>query len=228
GRDDPRAPDVWTFALAGPAKVTLNIDGDGMAASLQAGSAQAESSQTGAADSGAPPLGRLVAGTKLTIDLPAGQYRVAASSLGRNDRLAYTIALHSEELQPDAPRRVTLPADVPFAVAAARVVTLTSFGRVPLRAELRDAAGHVLARAAGRTDDWNIAVSRSLPAGSYRLTLAPLAPAGTPATAPSGEDASNDTGDQRDDSGMAAGQDSDNAGQNQEGASQSGAGQDDN
>jgi hypothetical protein len=171
GRDDPRTPDVWTFALAGPAKVTLNIDGDGMAASLQA-----ESAQTGAADSGAPPLGRLVAGTKLTIDLGAGKYRVAASSLGRNDRLAYTITLHSEELQPDVPRRVTLPADVPFAVAAARVVTLTSFGLVPLRAELRNAAGHVLARTAGRTDDWNFALSRFLPAGRYRLALAPLRP----------------------------------------------------
>jgi uncharacterized protein len=171
GRDDPRTPDVWTFALAGPAKVTLNIDGDGMAASLQT-----ESPNEAAADSGAPPLGRLVAGTKLTIDLAAGQYRVAASSLGRNDRLAYTITLHSEELQPDAPRRVTLPADVPFAVAAARVVTLTSFGLVPLRAELRNAAGHVLARAVGRTDDWNVALSSFLPAGRYRVALAALRP----------------------------------------------------
>src|SRR6202044_3657165 len=91
-------------------------------------------------------------------------------------RLAYTISLHSDELQPDTPRRVTLPVEVPFAVAAARVVTLTSFGRVPLRAELRDDAGHVLARAAGRTDDWNIALSRFLPAGRYRLALAPLVP----------------------------------------------------
>jgi uncharacterized protein len=186
GRDDPRAPDIWTFGLAGPAKVTLNIDGDGMAASLladpsqaeppQAGSPQAGSLPAGAAKPGAPPLGRLLAGTKLVIDLPAGRYRVAASSLGRNDRLAYTITLHSDELQPDTPRRVTLPAEVPFAVAAARVVSLTSFGGVPLRAELRDAAGHVLARAAGRTDDWNIALSRFLPAGRYRLALAPLLP----------------------------------------------------
>ena len=172
GRDDPRTPDVWTFALVGPAKVALNIDGDGMAASLQA-----ESPEGGAGvNPSAPPLGRLVAGTKLTIDLAAGKYRVAVSSLGRNDRLTYSITLHSEELQPDAPRRVTLPADVPFAVAAARVVTLTSFGRVPLRAELRDAAGQVLARAAGRTDDWNIALSRFLPAGHYRLALASLRP----------------------------------------------------
>jgi hypothetical protein len=170
GRDDARTPDVWTFVLAGPAKVTLDIDGDGMAASLQAGSPEA------AADPTAAALGRLVAGTKLTIDLPAGQYHVAASSLGRNDRLAYTITLHSDELQPNTPRRVTLPAEVPFAVAAARVVSLTSFGRVPLRAELRDDAGHVLARAAGRTDDWNIAVSRLLRAGRYRLALMPLRP----------------------------------------------------
>ncbi len=168
GRDDPRTPDTWTFALAGPAKVTMSIDGDGMAAALQAE----------AADPAAPPLGRLRARTPLTVDLAAGRYRVIASSLGRNDRLAYTISLRSTELQPDTPRSVTLPADLPFAVAEARVMTLTSFGTVPLRAELRDAAGQVLARAAGRTDDWNIALSRFLPTGRYRLVLAQLAPPG--------------------------------------------------
>jgi len=47
--------------------------------------------------------------------------------------------------------------EVPIAIAADRVVTLTSFGIVPLRAELRDDAGRVLERASGRTDDWNIA-----------------------------------------------------------------------
>ena len=190
GRDDPRTPDIWTFALAGPAKVTLDIDGDGMAASVQAGSAEA-----GAAKPDAPVFGRLVAGTNLTVELPAGQYRVAATSLGRNDRLAYTITLHSGELQPDAPRRMTLPAEVPFAVAVGRVVSLTSFGRVPLRTELRDDAGHVLARAAGRTDDWNIAVSRFVPAGRYLLALTALRPPAGRATSDSaeGQDSASDS-----------------------------------
>jgi hypothetical protein len=182
GRDDPRTPDAWTFALAGPAKVTLRIDGDGMAASLLAASADAGS-----------PLGRLVAGTPLVIELAAGQYRVAASALGRNDRLAYSISLHSDELQPDTPRSVALPTEQAFAIATPRVVTVTSFGGVPLRAELRDAAGQVVARAVGRTDDWNIALSRFLPAGRYRLALAPLlSPAGR-ATSDADHDA-QDTG----------------------------------
>jgi hypothetical protein len=166
-RDDPRAPDLWTFALAGPASVTLTLDGDGMGAALEAEGSDAA-------------LGRVVAGTPLKLDLQQGKYRVAASALGRNDRLDYTITLHSEELQPGAPRQLTLPADVPFAIAAPRVVSLTTFGKTPLRAELRDADGHTLARAAGRTDDWNIALSQRLPAGRYRLTLTSLAPPGTP------------------------------------------------
>jgi len=181
-RDDPRIPDTWTFILAGPAKVTMSIAGDGMAASLQ----------SGAADPGAPPLGRLLAGSPLISDLPAGQYRVAASALGRNDRLAYTITLHSDELQPGAPRSVTLPTEQSIAIAEARVVTLTSFGRAPLRAELRDDAGRVLARSAGRTDDWNIALSRFLPAGRYRLALSPLVPPAGRALANSAEDTGND------------------------------------
>ena len=208
GRNDPRTPDTWGFALAGPANVSLTVDGDGMGATLQAASA----------DPAKPPLGRLIAGTPLKIALPVGEYRVEARSLGRNDRLAYTISLHSEELQPDVARRVTLPADLPFAIAAPRVVALTSFGQVPLRAELRDAADHVLARAAGRTDDWNIAVSRSLPPGRYRLVLAPLAPPGTETTAETDGNATNNTGDQNSNGDMAAGQDAD---QNQGGTSQS-------
>jgi uncharacterized protein len=176
GRDDPRAPDVWTFALAGPAKVMLSIAGDGMAASLRSASADAES----------PPLGRLLAGTPLVAELPAGTYQVAASSLGRNDRLAYRISLHTDELQPETPRSVSLPVELPIAVATPRVVTVTSFGKTPVRAELRDDAGHVLASASGRTDDWNIALSRFLPAGRYRLALAPLVPPSGGASVASG------------------------------------------
>jgi len=186
GRDDPRAPDIWRFALAGPAKVTLSILGDGMAAALR----------TATADAAAQPLLRLQAGTPQTIDLPTGTWQVAASSLGRNDRLAYKISLHADELQPDTPRDVTLPVELPVAVAAARVVTLTSFGKVPVRAELRDEAGNVVAGAAGRTDDWNVALSRFLPAGRYRLALTPLVPPpgrAAPDTSDSTDNASNDS-----------------------------------
>ena len=203
GRDDPRAPDVWNFALAGPATVTLSIDGDGMAAAIEAADAD-------------KALGHVIAGTPLKIQLPAGAYRVAASSMRRNNRLDYTIALHSEELQPGVARHVTLPAELPFAIAAPRVVALTSFGTAPLRAELRDDAGHVLARAVGRTDDWNFAVSRSLPAGRYRLALTSLAPP----PAPTGNDQA--TGDNSDQGQMSSDQDS----SDQDSSDQASSGQD--
>jgi len=51
--------------------VTLSIDGDGMTASLQAE----------AADQSAPPLGRLLAGTKFVAELPAGSYRWPPAAL---------------------------------------------------------------------------------------------------------------------------------------------------
>jgi len=199
GRNDARLPDVWRFALAGPAAVSLRVDGDGMAATLRAEPA----------DPAKPPLGRLIAGTPLNLTLPAGQYRVAARSLGRDDRLDYTITLHSDALQPDVPRRVTLPADLSFAIAAPRVVALTSFGRLPVRAELRDVAGHVLVRAAGRTDDWNIAVSRALPAGEYHLALAALAP---PSAAGSDSDANSDQATNSDQANSSDQSNSDQAG----------------
>jgi uncharacterized protein len=169
-RDAPRTPDAWTFSLAGPAKITLELTGDGMVAALRADAPDAA------------PLGRVLGGAKLVQTLPAGRYVVDASAQGRNDRLDYSVVLHSEELQPATPRVEKLPAEVPFAIAAPRVMSLTSFGDVPLRAVLHAEDGSVLARVVGRTDDWNIALSRPLPAGRYRLELSALpVPAATPA-----------------------------------------------
>jgi hypothetical protein len=164
GRDDPRLPDQWDFALAGPANVSIEIS-DGMVAELRRSD-----------KSGEPALVRLVYKRGFAGALPPGRYRVEASSLGRNDRLDYTLSLHSEELQPGRPRRITLPATVPFAIARDRVVSLTSFGDVDVKAVLRDAEGRVIGRYDDRIDDWNIAVSRYLPAGRYRLDLSQVAP----------------------------------------------------
>jgi hypothetical protein len=160
GRDQPRAPDLWRFGLAGTAHVRLRL-GEGMMGELR---------RTG---SDAPPI-RIVDAYK--GELAAGDYVLAATSLGRNDRLGYSVRLDSDEIQPDAPRRVTLPAEVPFSIAQPRVVSLTSFGTTPLRAELRREDGSVVARYGAREDDWNIAVSRLLSAGRYRLALASAAP----------------------------------------------------
>ena len=157
GPDSPRTPDGWRFALAGPASVTIGIGG-GMVAELwpEDGGPAAER-----------PLARITA--SYTGHLPAGRYRIDAASLGRNDRLDYTLSLDSPESQPDRPREVGLPAHVPFAIAQARVVSLTSFGRVPVKAVLRRADGGVIGRYGAREDDWNIAVSRLLPEGAYAL-----------------------------------------------------------
>jgi hypothetical protein len=165
GRDDPRPPDRWDFALEGPAHVTLAIS-DGMVAELLHDDAS----------SNGTTVARLVYKSDFAGELPAGRYHVAATSLGRNDRLDYKISLHSEELQPGRPRPITLPATVPFAIDRARVVSLTSFGNVDVKAVLRDGEGHVIGRFDDRSDDWNIAVSRNLPAGHYVVELSKVAP----------------------------------------------------
>jgi uncharacterized protein YecT (DUF1311 family) len=179
-RDQPRIPDSWSFDQAGPAKVALDL-GDGMTGELyRAGEAA--------------PLARITG--HYAEKLEAGQYRVDAASLGRNDRLAYTIALTSQALQPGVPRTVALPSTTEFAIAEARVVSLTSFGNTPVRAVLRGDDGRVVARIGARADDWNIAASRLLPAGRYQLDLAAASPPelskaiGTPSPATE-EDAGN-------------------------------------
>ena len=164
GRDDPRVPDQWDFDLFGPAHVTIEIS-DGMAAELRRADA-----------AGGPVLARLLYKSGFAGELPAGRFRIAATSLGRNDRLDYSLLLRSEELQPARPRSIALPATVPFAIAGDRVVSLTSFGDVDVKAVLRDGDGRVLGRYDDRVDDWNIAVSRYLPAGRYALDLSQVAP----------------------------------------------------
>lgn len=160
GRDDTRTPDQWDFALAGPATVTLAID-NGMAANLLRLEGESATRAGGLAD-----------GTPFTGTLPAGRYRVEARALGRNDRLDYRLSLRAEELQPETPRAVSLPASIPFAIAEDRVVSLTTFGATALRGTLRDAEGRVVARDEGQPEDWNLATSRLLPAGRYTLDLA--------------------------------------------------------
>ena len=104
GRDTPRTPDVWQFALAGPGTVTIAVS-DGMLAELFA-----------ADGTPAPPLARIT--RDFTGTLPAGRYRIDAASLGRNDRLDYTLTLTSRELQPGtATAKSPCPPIVPFAIA---------------------------------------------------------------------------------------------------------------
>jgi hypothetical protein len=185
GRNDPRQPDDWQFDLAAPADMTLSVT-DGMEAFLRDAATGHE-------------VAHLVGGTPFTGHLAAGAYRVEARSQGRNDRLDYIVSLTAVQMQPGVARRVTLPGSVAFAVASDRVVSLTSFGGVPVRAVLKDAAGRVLERAGARSNDWNVTLSRLLPAGAYTLDLASAAPpplhavpanindGAAPAAAPSGD-----------------------------------------
>jgi uncharacterized protein len=164
-RDAPRDPDRWEFALAGEADVTLDLS-DGMTGELF---------REGAAG----PVARVAYKRGFSGRLAAGRYRLDARSLGRNDRLAYTVTLRSAELQPGAARMVRLPAAEPFAIAEDRVVSLTTYGRTDLNAVLKEAgSGRVVERLSGRDDDWNIGLSRRLPAGAYRLELTKAGAAG--------------------------------------------------
>ncbi|MCB1541841.1 MAG: hypothetical protein KDJ25_13670, partial [Rhodoblastus sp.] len=155
-KDAPRAPDVWTFALKGESKIDITIT-DGMVGDIIRG----EKDVVGKVAKDRPFFGKL----------GPGAYRVEARAIGRDDRLDYTLVMKSAELQPDDSRFVMLPAKLEFAIAQDSVVNLTSFGRKDLKGVLRDANGAIVERLAGRQHDWNIAMSRRLPAGRYSLTL---------------------------------------------------------
>lgn len=186
GRTDPRTPDAWDFALAGPANTRLTLS-DGMVADLRR--LDTPDAAVVARFSGSAPY----EGT-----LPAGRYRVEATALGRNDRLDYTLALATDELQPGAPRGITLPATVSFTIASDRVVSLTSFGGIDVKATLRDETGAVLGRYDDRDGDWNIAVSQYLATGRYSLDLAQVEAPAVPASSSEDGDSYSDTSDYAD------------------------------
>ena len=148
GKDAPRDPDRWEFALEGDASVTLDIS-EGMAGELVRQGGEREEA-----------VARIAGKSGFAGKLPAGYYRLDARSVGRNDRLDYRVTLRAKEIQPGVPDYVAVPAHIPFAIAADRVVSLTTFGRKALSATLQDADGRVLERLPARTDDWNIAMSR--------------------------------------------------------------------
>ena len=157
-RDAPRAPDVWRFALHGDAEIDLSI-GEGMIGEIFKGEKES--------------VGKVAAGRPFKSKLSAGDYRIEARSLAHDDRLDYDVSLNSQELQPDAPRAVQPPTHVDFALAKDSVVDLSSFGDIETIGVLKDGRGDVIERLQPRADDWNVALSRRLPAGNYRLELEP-------------------------------------------------------
>jgi hypothetical protein len=162
----PRTPDTYRFDLAGPATAHATL-GKGMEGILS-GPAGASVHFAGAWQG----------------KLEAGAWTLSAQAQGRDDRLDYTVSVTTDELQPGRPRDVDLPSQTPFTLARPQVVTLATSGLAATRAVLRAADGSVLARAGARENDWNTALSLRLPAGSYRVDLAPgLPPSTLPVTA---------------------------------------------
>lgn len=179
-RDMPRTPDTWSFALAGEANVDLSIS-EGMIGEIFKGEKDS--------------VGKFTKQRPFAGALGAGAYRVEARALGRDDRRDYAISLSSDELQPDAPRYVYLPAKLDFTLAQDRVVNLTTFGRKDLKGVLRDANGAIVERIGGRNDDWNIALARRLAAGRYTLSLTAMT------AEPTTDEASDSADDQPDEEG---------------------------
>jgi uncharacterized protein len=173
-----RVPDSWTFDLAGEAYVSISLT-EGMIGTLIRDDKE--------------QVAKFVADPQFSGRLKAGHYRIDLTSLAHDDRLDYAISLNTAALQPGEARFVDLPAELSFNVAEDRVVSLNSFGRRELKGVLKDERGTVIERLAGRSDDWNIALSRRLPAGSYTLALDDVAAAGRAGS--QSDDSSDDQND---------------------------------
>ncbi|MFJ6327073.1 MULTISPECIES: lysozyme inhibitor LprI family protein [unclassified Rhizobium] len=182
GKGDARTPDSWTFDLAADADVSIDLT-EGMIGTLIRGDQE--------------QIARFAASPKFSGKLKPGHYRIELSSLAHDDRLDYEITLNTRDLQPGETRFVDLPGVLSFNVEKDRVVSLGTFGRRELKAVLKGSDGTVIERLSGRSDDWNIALSRRLAAGSYTLSLEQAAAASSPSGSSSDDQTTSSDGDQQ-------------------------------
>ena len=116
--------------------------------------------------------------------MPPGPYRLLTEALGRNNQLDYTLSAWTKQLLPDQPRRFErLPARIPLSIGRDQVVEIASLGRRDVRATLKDAAGHILARSDDRADGWDFLISQPLKAGHYEVTVEEVHLQGEPSEA---------------------------------------------
>lgn len=160
-RDAPRTPDTWDFDLALPSDITATL-GDGMQAELLPLS---NDGTTG------PVLARFSYAAALEKNFPAGRYRISASALGRNNQLDYSLSVVTKQIAAGQPRIVAVPGSVEFVLSEEKLVELSSFGGIDVRAKLFDGDGRLIDSADDRNNDWNFLLARTLAPGSYRLSI---------------------------------------------------------
>lgn len=203
-KDAPRAPDVWRFTLAGDSDIELSI-GEGMIGDIIRNEKES--------------VGKVVGDRPFKGRLTADDYRVEARSLSRDDRLDYDITLSSPQLQSGAPKRVDLPARLEFNLASESVVDLSTFGDKETIGTLRTASGEVIERLEPRVNDWNVALSRRLPTGAYRLELEELGATRNPPSEEAAEEPSDEETESASDEGGADESATANAGEAEENTS---------
>lgn len=144
-----RLPDLWTFSLAAPATVSVDLS-EGM-------------------------TGQLFRDNTLLDDLggrlPAGEYQLSVRSLRPDHGRPYTLAVHTEELTAGRSRACTAPCTVP--VSAAGLLELSTVGDADVRLRLF-AGDRLIADSDDRPGGWNALLLEDLPADRYTLRVSPV------------------------------------------------------
>jgi hypothetical protein len=164
GSGAERPPDLWGFELPAAATVTITLD------------AEMEGTLTRLDAAGGPgELGRVPPGGKLSLELAAGRYQLAALCSRRNNLVRYRVRVATRELVDGEEPLVTAPLTLPVSVGGGGgLVEISSYSASDVRARLYDAGGRLVADEDDRPDDWNFLISERLPAGLYRLEIEPV------------------------------------------------------
>lgn len=171
---DAREPDLWLVTV--PAVVTARIElPREMVAAIERRDGDAWTA-----------VGETAANGSWSGELSAGAHRLRVTARRRDNRRAYTLALHTDAMCASRgsalEREVQAPATVPIAIGEMGAYELSSFGVDDVRATLYSASGEPVASNDDREDDWGFSVVSALAPGRYELKIEPVGQASAAAT----------------------------------------------
>ena len=157
-REEPeRSPDVFVLNVPDPVSTTISL---------------AENMEVELLRNGNESVSVIQGGEPKTVNfqLP-GRYEFRVRSIEENDRLPYTLLVHTRQLISGLVHRVgDLPASFTVRVGDDSLVDVFSFGTTDVKAGLWS-ENQLIAQNDDMKDDWNFRISKRLKAGTYLLKL---------------------------------------------------------
>lgn len=153
---EERTPDIYHLKLTAPLKGELTLSKE-MAVELYKG---AEFIARGSGKEG------------LSLDLERGEYLIKVKTIEVDNNRSYNIKFSTAELMPGLARSISsFPAELTISIGEEKITDIWSYGRLDLKASLRDSNNNLIASNDDLNNNWNFFISTQLKPGRYKLRV---------------------------------------------------------